>query len=77
MRPSMDPILYGLVNCTIFGAPENHRVYVSGPLPACGRIRPSILDTPDFTDQENINSTFREEPPKWLLFMDIVIPRAK
>ncbi len=50
----------GLVNYTIFEAPENYLVHVSGPLSACGRILLSMLDTPVFTDQENINSTFRD-----------------
>ncbi len=59
---------FGFVNYAIFEAPENCLVHVSGLLPACGRILLSMLDTPVFTDQENINSTFREEPPKTATF---------
>ena len=66
MRPLMGPIFS--VNYTIFGAPEHHLSQGSGPLSACGGILPSILDTPTFTDQENINSAFGEEPPKMATF---------
>ncbi len=59
---------FGLVNYTIFEAPENSLAHVSGLLPACGRILLSTLDTSAFTDPENINSTFREEPPKMAAF---------
>ena len=58
----------GLVNYAIFEALENYLVHVSGPLPACGRILLSMLDTPVFTDPENINSAFRDEPPKMAAF---------
>ena len=59
---------FSLVNYTIFGAPENHLIHVSGPFSVCERNSPSILNMPAFTDQENINSTFRQKPPKMATF---------
>ncbi len=59
---------FGLVNYSTFEAPENYLVHVSGLLPAYERILLSMLDEPVFTDQENINSAFREEAPKMAAF---------
>ncbi len=58
----------GLVNYAIFEALENHLVHISGSLPACGRVVLLMLETPVFTDRKNIDSTFREEPPKMAAF---------
>ena len=60
--------IFGLVIYTIFGALENHLIHVSGPLSVCGSNLLAILNRPVFTDQENVSSTFREEPPKMATF---------
>ncbi len=62
--------LFDLVNYAIFEAPESCLVHVSDLSPARGRILPSMVNTPVFTDHEDINSTFREEPPKIVTFYD-------
>ena len=59
---------FGLVNYAIFGARENQLIPISRSLSACGKNLLSKLDASAFTDQENINSTLREEPPKMVTF---------
>ncbi len=59
---------FDLVNYTIFGAPDEHLIYVSWSLAMCRRNLLFVLDTLVFTDWRKTNSTFREEPPKMVTF---------
>ena len=64
----MGPIFSVSSTTRSFGAQENHLIHVCTHSWACGKNLLSILDTPDFTDRENMNSTFREEPIKMATF---------
>ena len=57
-----------LATDTMFGPSEKGFTYISRPHPMCGRRFPFILDTPVYTDQRNMDSTFREKLPKMVTF---------
>ena len=55
-------------NYVVFGSSKKCSTHIPRPHPTTGRSLLSILDMPVFTDQRNTNSTFREEPPKMVIF---------
>ncbi len=60
----------GFVICTIFGVPGKCFTLVNEPFKLCSKNIQNDLDTPDFTDYENVNWLLRESHPSLETFYE-------